>query len=211
MDNRRRGLNKVASLVPVLSILILLSGCIGGRLPIADFTASPRFDYPPLDVRFDGNASHSPNGAIVSYEWDFDDGGTASGVVVEHTFTEKGVYAVTLTVTDSAGKSASRTKTVEALNRLPTASFTFYPYYVGVNQPATFDASDSSDPDGEIVQYIWSFGDGTSDEGMIVEHSYTSAHGSGWRPVVTLTVVDEDGGSSSTSRTIYVAGCDTCG
>jgi len=207
--NGRNMMKKAFALLSLL-LLGLLSGCLDRQLPAADFTATPRFGYPPLEVSFDASGSHSPNGAIVSYEWDFDDGETRTGVVVEHTFSEKGTYAVTLTVTDSAGKSASRTKTVEALNRLPTASFTFSPYYVGVNQPAQFDASDSYDPDGEIVQYIWSFGDGTTGEGMIVEHSYTSAHGSGWRPVVTLTVVDDDGGSSSTSRTIYVAGCDSC-
>lgn len=208
--NGRKTMKKTLVLLSLL-LPSLLSGCLGGRIPLADFTATPRFDYPPLDVRFDGSASHSPNGAIVSYKWDFDDGTTGSGAVVEHTFTEKGVYSVTLTVTDSAGKSGSRTKTVEALNRLPVASFSFSPYYIGVNQPATFDGSASYDPDGEIVQYIWSFGDGTSGEGMIVEHSYTSAHGSGWKATVTLTVVDDDGGSSSINKQINVVGCDSCG
>jgi len=207
--NERKTMKRALVLVSLL-LGGLLSGCLSDRLPAADFTATPRFDYPPLEVSFDASGSHSPNGAIVSYEWDFDDGGTGTGVVVEHTFTEKGTYAVILTVTDSSRKTGSRTKTVEALNRLPIASFEVNKYWVGKNDPIQFDGSASSDPDGEIVQYIWSFGDGTSGEGMIVEHEYTSAHGSGWRPVVTLTVVDDDGGSSSTSRTIYVAGCDSC-
>ena len=207
--NERKTMKKTLVLASLL-LLVSLTGCLGGRSPVAEFTANPRFDYPPLEVSFDASASYSPNGPIVSYDWEFDDGGTGSGVAVEHTFIEKGVYAVTLTVTDSAGMSASRTHKVEALNRLPTASFTFSPYYVGVDQPATFDGSDSSDPDGEIVQYIWSFGDGTSGEGMIVEHSYTSAHGSGWKAKVTLTVIDEDGGSSSIDKYIHVVGCDSC-
>jgi len=202
---------KKALVLVSLLLLGLLSGCLDRQLPAADFTATPRFGYPPLEVSFDASGSRSPNGAIVSYEWDFDDGETGTGVVVEHTFSEKGTYTVTLTVTDSAGKSASRTKTVEALNRLPVASFEVSKYWVGVNQPVRFDGSDSYDPDGEIVQYIWSFGDGTSGEGMIVEHSYTSAHGSGWKATVTLTVVDDDGGSSSVSKQINVVGCDSCG
>jgi hypothetical protein len=34
---------------------------------------------------------------------------------------------------------------------------------------------------------------------------------SGWEPLVTLTVVDEDGGSKSISKKLLVVGCDSCG
>ncbi len=43
------------------------------------------------------------NGTIVSYEWDFGDGTTGIGPVVEKSFTEPGVYQVTLRVTDNDG------------------------------------------------------------------------------------------------------------
>ena len=61
-------------------------------------------------------------------------------------------------------------------------------------QPFTviFDASQSRDPDGTIVQYLWDFGDGQAAEGALATHSYTSA---GTYPV-TLTVVDDHGSSS---------------
>ena len=36
----------------------------------------------------------------------------------------------------------------------------------------TFDAGASEDPDGEIVSYAWSFGDGVEGEGRVVEHTY---------------------------------------
>jgi len=202
----RHGLASVALLA-----VLLLAACFSTQAPRAQFTANPPFDYPPLEVEFDASASSSPNGTIVSYEWDFDDGGTATGAIVTHTFDEKGVYSVTLTVTDSAGKVDTYTSEVEALNRLPTARFTFSPYWVGVQQPMTFDASESYDNDGEIVQYIWSFGDGSSDEGVVVQHEYQTANGSGWKPEVVLTVVDDDGGSSSTSKKVNVVGCDSCG
>jgi len=195
----------------IAAAVIGLSGCIQPVGPLARISATPLlFDYPPLEITFDASASSSPNGAIVSYEWDFGDGETGIGVVVTHTYEEKGTYEVTLMVTDSSGKTGARAQVVEALNRVPIASFEADKYWVGINMPIEFDASDSYDTDGEVVQYLWSFGDGTTGEGMVVEHEYVSQAGGGWKPLVTLTVVDEDGGSGSTSKQITVVGCDEC-
>ena len=203
-------LGKVLSLVLVVAALAALSGCLE-RGPRADFTATPPFDYPPLNVTFDASSSTSPNGPIVDYAWDFGDGTTAGGVTVTHTYTEKGVYTVTLEVRDAAGQTAERTKTVEALNRAPVARFTANVYTTGVRQPVWFNASASTDSDGEIVQYIWSFGDGETGDGVTVQHEYQTAGGTGWRPEITLTVVDDNGATNSVSHSIIVVGCDSCG
>ena len=191
-----------------VALVFALAACDPVVGPQAEFAVTPTFDYPPLEVSLDASASASPNGAIVMYAWDFGDGDSGSGVTTTHTYAEKGIYAITLVVTDSDGKTGARTQSVEALNRVPVAVFTHRPYIPVPNVPVTFDASDSYDPDGEIVQYIWSFGDGASREGMVVQHEYTTAN---WRPKVTLTVVDESGGSKSTTKEIYVAGCGSCG
>ena len=191
---------------------IALSGCFQTVGPLARFTTTPQFSYPPLETTLDASASSSPDGAIVSYEWDFGDGETGTGAIVTHTYEEKGLYEITLVVTDSTGKTGARIQAVEALNRVPTAHFSPSAYYIGAQQPVRFDASDSSDPDGEIVQYLWSFGDGTTDEGISVEHVFPfSPSGGGWKPIVTLTVIDEDGGAASTSQPMIVVGCESCG
>jgi PKD repeat protein len=189
---------------------LLLFGC-ASTIPRAEFVATPRYAYPPLEVTFDASASSSPNGSIVSYAWEFGDGASGSGVTATHTYTEKGVYTVVLTVTDSAGEIGSRSLTVEALNFPPVAEFTPSVYTTPVNQPVRFDASASYDPDGEIVEYIWSFGDGEIGEGVVAEHAYSTAGASGWRPRITLTVIDEDGGQNSRTHEIIVVGCDSCG
>ncbi|MDD5265098.1 MAG: PKD domain-containing protein [Candidatus Bipolaricaulis sp.] len=191
--------------------VLVLAGCVATNSPHATFTRTPTEGYPPLEVRFDASASSSPNGDIVSYEWDFGDDETGSGDTVDHVYTEKGVFAVTLVVTDTTGASAARTQGVEALNYAPIAKFTANVYAITVGDPVWFDASESYDPDGEIVEYLWDFGDGETDEGATVSHEYTSAHGSGWKPVVTLTVVDEDGGVGTVDTKIIVVGCDSCG
>ena len=199
------------AILAIASAAIGLSGCFQQVGPLAKFTATPKFAYPPLETTFDASASSSADEAIVSYHWDFGDGETGTGVVVTHTYEEKGIYEVTLMVTDSAGKTGARVVVVEALNRFPTATFTLSPYWIAAEQPARFDASASSDPDGEIVQYLWSFGDGATGEGMIVQHAFPFAQsGGGWKPMITLTVVDENGGTSSTSKPINVVGCNQC-
>ena len=197
--------------VLVLAAALAVSGCISTSSPHAKFTKTPKEGYPPLEVTFDASASSSPNGAIVSYEWDFGDDEAGSGVTVEHTYTEKGTYSVTLVVTDSTGATAARTDEVQALSLPPVAKFTVTPYYVTVDEAVWFDASESYDPDGEIVDYLWDFGDGTSDEGVVVSHEYTSAQGTGWRPQIVLTVVDDDGVVSMAKGEVRVVGCDSCG
>ncbi|MDD3656796.1 MAG: PKD domain-containing protein [Atribacterota bacterium] len=56
----------------------------------------------PFSVIFDASKSKDDRG-IASYSWDFGDGSTGSGVVVEHTYNNVGAYNVTLTVTDYFG------------------------------------------------------------------------------------------------------------
>jgi len=62
-------------------------------------------------VWFDGSNSSDPDGTIVSYKWDFGDGGIATGCHANHRFrgamNESKTYAVTLTVEDNSGTTAT--------------------------------------------------------------------------------------------------------
>jgi PKD repeat protein len=68
---------------------------------------------------FTGGSSYDPDGNIVSYEWDFGDGATGSGVDTSHAYTSVGTYTVTLTVTDNDGAKDSDTCTVIVEEDLP--------------------------------------------------------------------------------------------
>ena len=63
---------------------------------------------------FDGSGSSDPDGSIVSYYWDFNDGSDAYGEIVTHTYTTAETYIVTLTVTDNGGLTDSDQATVTA-------------------------------------------------------------------------------------------------
>jgi len=65
---------------------------------------------------------------------------------------------------------------------------------------ATFDASQSADPDGEIENFSWDFGNGQSGEGRTVSHTYTQAGDY----TVILTVADEQGETHSAERSLSV-------
>ena len=88
-------------------------------------------------------------------------------------------------------------------NILPVADFSYSPENPVVNQTIIFNASNSTDPDGNIENYEWDFGDGntTSTTEPIITHSYTIAGNYN----VNLTVTDNDGAANSTSKTITIS------
>jgi len=86
------------------------------------------------------------------------------------------------------------------LGVVPVASFTYSPEKAMVGGTITFDASSSYDPDGEIVEYEWDFGDGniTPTADKVVDHIYE--HPNDY--TITLTVMDDDELKNSTSKDI---------
>ena len=69
----------------------------------------------------------APGRTIVGYSWDFGDGQKKSGQSVTHDFFPQGLYIVTLTVTDSAGATASVSKPIAAGVPLPPVTTTSIP------------------------------------------------------------------------------------
>ncbi len=90
----------------------------------------------------------------------------------------------------------------EAENQPPVANFTHSPEYPVAGETVTFNASGSTDSDGNITRYGWDFGDGniiTTSE-KIAMHPYTSKGDYN----VNLTVVDDYGAEHSVNRTVTV-------
>jgi hypothetical protein len=78
-------------------------------------------------------------------------------------------------------------------NQPPVASATVH--CTGLT--CTFDGTGSSDPDGNVTQWSWTFGDGTTGSGATVTHGYAT----GGNQNVTLTVTDNRGGTATWTGT----------
>ena len=72
-------------------------------------------------VAFDAGDS-TDNVGIVSYEWDFGDGTTGTGVTTSHVYSTPNNYTVKLTVKDAAGNTATHSITV-TVESLPAETF----------------------------------------------------------------------------------------
>ncbi|MGI9821984.1 PKD domain-containing protein [Agromyces sp. Marseille-Q5079] len=161
-------------------------------VPTAAFTMTAT----DLTATFDASTSSDSDGTVASYAWDFGDGQTGTGANPTHEYAVGGSYAVTLTVTDDEGGTATVTHSLIAVNPNvpPTALFT-----ANVNfQTVSFDASSSSDPDGVITDYAWNFGDGKAATGPTASHLY----GAAGTYDVTLTITDNRGGITTKTTPI---------
>ena len=59
------------------------------------------------EYRFDGSGSSDPNEDVLTYSWDFGDGGRGSGVTATHIYAAAGTCEVTLTVNDGSAEATS--------------------------------------------------------------------------------------------------------
>lgn len=73
------------------------------------------------------------------------------------------------------------------------------PYYGKIDEKIIFNGSMSYDPDGNIVNYSWEFGDGYTGYGKFTHHTY-SYDGT---YIISLTVTDNDGATDTdTTKTV---------
>ncbi|MCB9799654.1 MAG: PKD domain-containing protein [Candidatus Omnitrophica bacterium] len=150
-------------------------------------------------VVFDGSKSYDLNNDQLSYRWDFGDGMSAEGRRVEHRYEQGGQYTARLTVDDNFGSSCSvdSDKVNINLNRAPIA-VAGNPQSACVGKELTFDGGQSSGEKGETLSYHWDFGDGSSDKGQVVKHSYKQG---GEYPV---NLVVDDGKNTPVSQSIDI-------
>ncbi len=127
----------------------------------------------------------------LTYEWEFGDGETGTGMPVTHAYGDNGVYTLTLTVTDDDGGSDSESWPVTITNADPVADAGYYYVYTTPGETVEFEGS-ITDPGWLDTHSVnWNFADGTEENDTLTpEHAFDDI---GYY-LVWLTVTDDDGG-----------------
>ena len=121
------------------------------------------------------------------------------------TFTINDVSGTNVTYDSSSNKvnnsiSINKDGTIPGQNN-PPISDAGGPYTGAVDTAISFDGSNSVDPDGGSLTYLWIFGDGNSESGINPSHVYASDGTYN----ISLTVTDNEGSLDSNSSTVTVS------
>jgi len=185
--------------------LVIVDGSTGfqfreNEAPTADFSFTPSVPTPNETVDFDASASTDPEGDDLSFDWDFGDGNLGFGITASNTFNSADTFTVTLEVTDAVGATDTTTEEVK-VNGPPTADFDISDAVLVEGESTTFDASPSSDPNNETLNYDWDLGNGNTATGETVTETYNNDG----EFTVTLTVTDQEGESDTATGTVEVS------
>ena len=125
-------------------------------------------------------------GNIENRIWDFGDGKTVNETNPTHTYYQSGEYQVCLSISDGQGNCSDVFCETIYVDIIPDCSANFV-YLQDETNPFTFNFSDNST--GEIINWNWDFGDGTTSSGQNPVHTFTEE---GFY-VVCLDVADSTG------------------
>ncbi len=176
--------------------------------PVASFTYRLLTNVSPYQMEVDASDSYDPDssqgGGIELYIWDFGDGDrdSSNSNTNQHIYTNAGTYTVKLKVKDNDGEySKIKEQVVSTNNQPPVASLQVNPVNGAAPLLINYTATNSQDPDGQIVAYRIDFDDGSSTLDSAGTHLYNVDKD--YR--VKLRVTDNLGQTDTTSVLVRVA------
>ena len=181
---------------------------VANARPVAAMTATPTSGKSPLAVNFSAAGSTDADGGIANYRFDFGDGiviGPQASPTATHVY-GTGTWKAQLVVTDNRGATdtlnTALTLTVAPPNTAPVAALAVSPATGPLPVSVTADASGSSDADGGIASYRFTFAD-TIVVGPQASATATALLGAGMNRV-TVLVTDGDGATASRTDSVLV-------
>lgn len=148
-------------------------------------------------VQFSDASTSTEAGEIISWEWDFGDGGSSTAENPSHDYTIGGIYEVALTVTTDKGCSSTVLLDVPLLSG-PTADFSADD--VCLNEDALFE-DETTHPDGvTLTDWFWDFGDGGTSGDQDPSYSYEEPG----TYEVTLIVATNNGCQDTITQSITI-------
>ena len=150
-------------------------------LELEECNAAFEFEINGLEVHFINQSTSS--GEIVSYLWDFGDGHESDDENPTHLYEEPGVYLVCLTIEDNQGCTDEQCHDFVLELEECNAAFEFEINGLEVH------FINQSTSNGEIVSYLWDFGDGHESDDENPTHLYEESGAY----LVCLTIEDNQG------------------
>ncbi len=120
--------------------------------PVAQLQVQPSAGAAPLTIRYTATNSFDPDGRIVAYRVDFDDGSSALDSAGTHLYTADKNYRVRLQVTDNLGQTDTTGITVRVATP-PVAVLKVNPVEGPFPLDCIIDATDSYDPQGGKIKH----------------------------------------------------------
>ncbi len=185
VDDGQKQTNSVQSTTHLLVI---------NKYPVARFSIPAKWE-PQKPLIVDGTKSYDPDGEVTNYSWIINGKEAANDSISSITFSEPGDYAVALKVTDNSGfEDAIGIQTAAIhINYPPIIKWKTTPAIAEPNEPITFDAKGTYDPDGKIKKITWRFSDGPELTGMKVTKAFKNSGN------MTVRVTADDGAGFSNS------------
>ena len=166
--------------------------------PVASIESSDSSGCAPFTTSFT-----NPSSDGVSWLWNFGDGSPMNSTSnPNHTYSNSGIYTVTLTISDSIGCSStdSISNLIEVFQS--TADFDFIYSSGNCSLPSTIIFNDLSTSDNNISSWEWDFDDGGTSSSQNSSNVYIS---SGWYNV-ELVIIDSQGCSDTINQILAVDG-----
>jgi PKD repeat protein len=166
-----------------------------GTAPEVFFTANNPCFGEPSEIE---NLTEPADGdEIIAWQWSFSDGSTSTDEIPQHTFTEMGMYTVTLQATANSGCNNTFETEIEVL---PVPEVYFQLPEVCAAYPVQF-SDESAIPDGnEIIGWLWDFGDETTSSDQNPMHTFSEA--GFWD--INLEITIDNGCSANFPNSIFV-------
>lgn len=170
--------------------------------PNVTITMTPAAPTDHQSVIFNAAFATAPSVPVVSFNWQFSDGGSGSGRTTQHSFDSPGSASARVVATDAVGMSICNSISFTvAQGQAPAAVFVVSPSNPLPNQQVFFNAASSKPAAGRtITGYHWDFGDGASGSGVQASHTYAVTGGY----TVMLTVTDDAGNVGTVTQTVTI-------
>ena len=164
------------------------------ELPDVSFTMSVLSSCMDTPIDFSGNSTSN----IVSWDWDFGDGQTASGQNVTHSYSTWGDMTITLTVTDQNGCTETSIHNITIVEPV----IVDFSYTIDSCLTVHFIDESTPPPGYYLVTWDWDLGDGNTHDDPEFSHQY--AAGGLYNVTLTVTAEESTGHSCTNSITLPV-------